>query len=142
MTATPNSFVTPQTPVGTSVSVSTANTTRVNITANATQLSAGNVVALFGSNTNGILIDSIEVMPTGNTTTNVVRIWSWDTSVARLVDEFQISAATPANTTAIVPYIHYYSVAGRPWELTANQILYASTNNTEGYTVTAFGGAL
>jgi hypothetical protein len=124
MAASPNFAATPR--VG-AIAISTADTSRTAPT---------NVGTVFTAGASGSRIDEINVVATGTTTANVVRLFLYDGSAYFLLQEVLIAALTPSATIPVVTYTSTYSNLMLPsgWSLRA------TTNNAEAYAVTAFGG--
>ena len=112
---------------GASVNISTADTSRTSPTSVGTVFSAG---------TNGSRIDEIDIIATGITTSNVVRLWLYSGSTYYLFQEVIVSAITPSTTQAVFSSTLTFNNLMLPngWSLRA------TTNNAESYNVTAFGG--
>ena len=138
VTATP---IFAQTPFASSLSMTaqTACTTRApTATAN---LAGANIIEFVTTSTNGLRIDSIQVNACGTSMTtanaaNIVGIWLWDGTIARLINEILVTAVTPsASATAAFTTTLVYT---QPLNLPAAFTLYASV----GVTTTAAGTAL
>lgn len=124
MATAPNFAATPR--VG-AVGISTAETSRTAPT---------NVETVFTAGSSGSRIDEINVVATGTTTANVVRLFLFDGTNYFLMQEVLIAELTPSATTPVVTYTSTYSNLMLPngWSLRA------TTNNAESYEVLAFGG--
>jgi hypothetical protein len=124
MATSPNFAATPK--VG-AVGISSAETSRTAPT---------NVGTVFTAGASGSRIDEINVVATGTTTANVVRLFLFDGTTYFLLQEVLIAALTPSVTAPIVTYTSTYSNLMLPntWSLRA------TTNNAEAYRVIAFGG--
>jgi hypothetical protein len=124
MATAPNFAATPR--VG-AIGISSAETSRTTPT---------NVGTVFTAGASGSRIDEINVVATGTTTANVVRLFLFDGTTYFLLQEVLIAALTPSVTAPIVTYISTYSNLMLPntWSLRA------TTNNAEAYRVIAFGG--
>ena len=84
-----------------SLTAQTACTTRAPIAT--ADLGTNNLVELVGISTNGRRIDVIRVKASGTSITtanaaNLLQIWWWDGTTARLYDEIPITAVTPSTT--------------------------------------------
>lgn len=112
---------------GTSVNISTADTSRTSPTSVGTVFSAG---------TNGSRIDEIDIIATGITTSNVVRLWLYSGSTYYLFQEVVVPAITPSTAQAVFSSTLTFNNLMLPngWSLRA------TTNNAESYNVIAFGG--
>ena len=129
-------------PAGTSpVFVATPKSYEVRIaTANAGRDGTGTLGTLATGVANGSVVQAIRVQADGTTTAGVVRIFlTADTGTTkRLLKELLIPAVTPSTT------IEAFSIEWAPTEPIilngASYVLYASTNNAEGFVVLAVGG--
>jgi hypothetical protein len=124
MATSPNFAATPRV---SAVAISTADTSRTAPT---------NVGTVFTAGSSGSRIDEINVVATGATTANVVRLFLYDGTTYFLLQEVLVAALTPTVNAPVVTYISTYSNLMLPngWSLTA------TTNNAENYVVMAFGG--
>jgi len=124
MATTPNFAATPRASIG---QLSTGDTSRTAPTSVATVFTAGS---------SGSRIDEIDITATGTTTSNVVRLFLYNGSTYFLLQEVLITAITPS---ASVP-VYTTSITFNNLMLPSGYSLRATTNNTETYNVTAFGG--
>jgi hypothetical protein len=124
MAVAPNFAATPK--VG-AATISTADTSRTAPT---------NAATVFTAGSSGSRIDEVNVVATGTTAANVVRLFVHDGTSFFLLQEVLIAALTPSASSPVVTYTFTYNNLMLPsgWSLRA------STNNAEGYVVTAFGG--
>lgn len=124
MATSPNFAATPK--VG-CVAISTADTSRTTPT---------NFGIVFTAGSSGSRIDEVNIVATGATTANVVRLFLYNGTEYFLLQEVMIAALTPSNIAPVVTYVSTFSNLMLPsgWSLRA------STNNSEGYDVNAFGG--
>jgi hypothetical protein len=95
-----------------------------------------NVVTIFTAGSSGSRIDEIDITATGTTTSNVVRLWIYNGSTYYLFQEVIVSAITPSVTQAVFSS----TLTFNNFMLPSGYSLRATTNNTEGYVVAAFGG--
>lgn len=109
------------------VSIGTADTNRVTPTTFGTLVTAG---------TSGSRIDELTVTATGTTTANVVRVFLYSGTTYYLAEEIMVSAVTPSVTQAVFSSTLTFNsfVIPTGWSVVV------TTNNTETYHVTAFGG--
>lgn len=115
-------------------SITTGLTTRANITG------TSGLTQLVASATNGQRIDRIRVMSNSAISTpnsaNIVRVWIYDGTTARLFDEIVTTAVTPSATVAgFVSDTSYSSFV-----IPANYSVYVSCHTTDAYNVIGFGG--
>lgn len=124
MATAPNFAATPRC---SSVSISTADTSRTAPT---------NVGTLFTAGASGSRIDEIDIAAAGTSTANVVRIFVFNGSTYFLLQEVLITAITPSATVAaFTTAITFNSLV-----LPSGSSIRVTTNNAETYHVTAFGG--
>jgi len=138
-----------QTPFASSLSMTaqTACSTRAS-TATAS-LAGANIIEFVTTSTNGLRIDSIQVNAcgTGITTANaanIVGIWLWDGTTARLINEILVTAVTPS-ASAVAAFTTTLTYA-QPLNLPLTYKLFATVGVTTtaagtALQVTAFGGA-
>lgn len=124
MATTPNFAATPRCGVGT---ISTADTSRTAPT---------NVVTIFTAGSNGSRIDEIDINATGTTTSGVVRLFIYDGSSYFLFQEILVTEITPSTTVSTFASTNTYNNLMLP----SGHSLRATTNNSESFTVIAFGG--
>ena len=138
VTATP---IFAQTPYAVSLSMTAQTACSTRAPTATASLAGANIIAFVPTSTNGLRIDSIQVNAcgTGITTANaanIVGIWLWDGTNARLINEILVTAVTPsASATAAFTTTLVYT---QPLNLPAAFTLYASV----GVTTTAAGTAL
>lgn len=106
-------------------------------TANTNRDGTGTIVNVFNAGPNGSRIEFIDIIPTGSTTNNVVRIFLNDGSVNRLYDEVLIPLTT-VSVTEKVP--KQTLVFNQNFVLPPGWSIRASTNNAETYVVLVVGG--
>lgn len=124
MASTPSFAATPKTGV---VSIGTADTSRTAPT---------NVGTVFSAGANGSRIDEVSVVAAGTTTAGVVRLFIYNGSAYFLLREVLVSAVTPSTSNQV-----FSSVIGfNNFVLPTGYSLRATTNNSETFHVTAFGG--
>jgi hypothetical protein len=109
------------------VAISTADTSRTAPTSVGTAFTAGS---------SGSRIDEIDIVATGTTTANVVRLWIYTGSTYFLLQEVLVSAITPSVTQAVFST----TLTFNNFMLPSGYSLRATTNNAEGYNVMVFGG--
>jgi hypothetical protein len=95
-----------------------------------------NVVTIFTAGASGSRIDEVDIVATGTTTSGVVRLWIYNGTTYFLFQEILVTAITPSTSVAVFSSISTYN----NFMLPSGFSLRATTNNTEGFTVTAFGG--
>ena len=95
-----------------------------------------NVVTIFTAGSSGSRIDEVDIVATGTTTAGVVRLWIYNGTTYYLFQEILVTPITPSTTIAVFSSISTYN----NFMLPSGYSLRATTNNTEGFTVTAFGG--
>ena len=146
VTATP---IFAQTPYAVSLSMTAQTACSTRAPTATASLAGANIIAFVPTSTNGLRIDSIQVNAcgTGITTANaanIVGIWLWDGTIARLINEILVTAVTPsASATAAFTSTLTFT---QPLNLPAAFTLYASVGVTTtaagtALQVTAFGGA-
>lgn len=97
----------------------------------------GTLYDVVTAGANGTRIDHAEIVATGTTTNNVVRLFLYNGTSNFLYREILITAITPSTTVAVASAIVTFTnglVIPTGWKLRA------STNNAESYNVFAFGG--
>ena len=95
-----------------------------------------NPVTIFTAGSSGSRIDEIDIIATGTTTANVIRLWIYNGTTYYLFQEILVTAITPSVTQAVFSSISTFN----NFMLPTGYSLRATTNNTEGYNVIAFGG--
>jgi hypothetical protein len=95
-----------------------------------------NVVTVFTAGASGSRIDEVNIIATATTTAGVVRLWIYDGTTYYLFEEILVSAITPS--TAIATY--NTTLTFNNFMLPTGHSLRATTNNSEGFNVIAFGG--
>ncbi len=146
VTATP---IFAQTPFASSLSMTAQTACSTRAPTATASLAAANIVEFVATSTNGLRIDSIQVNAcgTGITTANaanIVGIWLWDGTTARLINEILVTAVTPsASATAAFTTTLVYA---QPLNLASTYKLFATVGVTTtaagtALMVTAFGGA-
>jgi hypothetical protein len=126
MTTTPQFASTVKTGV---VSIGTAETSRGATTPT-------NFGILITAASNGTRIDEITIVATGTTTAGVVRIFVYNGSTYYLLREVLVSAITPSTTVAVFSSTLVFSNLVIP----STYSIRVTTNNSETFHVTAFGG--
>lgn len=124
MATTPNFASTVRAAAG---ALSTADTSRTAPTT---------VVTIFTAGASGSRIDEVNVIATGTTTAGVVRLWLYTGSVYYLIEEVLVTAITPSTTVASFST----TLTFNNFMLPSGHSLRATTNNSEGFNVIAFGG--
>jgi hypothetical protein len=115
------------TPKASSAALSTGDTSRTAPTS---------VGIVYTAGASGSRIDEVWITGTGTTTANVVRLFIYTGSTYYLLQEVLISAITPSATvTAFSTTLTFNNLV-----IPSGYSLRATTNNTETYAVTAFGG--
>jgi hypothetical protein len=95
-----------------------------------------NVVTVFTAGSSGSRIDEINIIATATTTAGVVRLWIYNGTTYYLFEEILVSAATPSTTVAT----YNTTLTFNNFMLPTGHSLRATTNNSEGFNVIAFGG--
>lgn len=95
-----------------------------------------NPVTIFTAGASGSRIDEVNITATGTTTANVIRLWIYTGSAYFLFQEILITAFTPSTTVSVFQTTLTFNNLMLP----SGHSLRATTNNTEGYNVIAFGG--
>lgn len=124
MATTPAFASTPKTGV---VSIGTADTSRTTPTSVGTVFSAGS---------SGSRIDEVSVVAAGTTTAGVVRLFVYNGSAYFLLREVLVSAITPSTSTAVFSQ----TLGFNNFVLPTGYSLRATTNNSDIFHITAFGG--
>jgi hypothetical protein len=118
------------TPATAQVQIATANTARDGTGTLGTVLTAG---------TNGSRIDELVICAAGTTTAGVVRLFVYDGTNTRLMQELLIPAVTPSTTVAA----YYLKLTNLNLILKSGWALKAGTNNAETFNIIAtFAGDL
>lgn len=118
------------TPNALPVTVSTANTNRDG---------TGTLVTVVTAGANGSRITALKIAAQGTTTAGVIRYFVTDAAGAnpKLFEERLVSAVTPSTTVKV--FEDHWTI-DEPLILASGQLLRASTNNAESFTVQAFAG--
>ena len=95
-----------------------------------------NVVTVFTAGSSGSRIDEINIIATATTTAGVVRLWIYNGTTYYLFEEILVSAVTPSTTVAT----YNTTLTFNNFMLPTGHSLRATTNNSEGFNVIAFGG--
>ena len=95
-----------------------------------------NVVTIFTAGSSGSRIDEVNITATGTSTSNVVRLWIYTGTTYYLFEEVIVTATTPSVTQAVFSTTLTYN----NFMLPSGYSLRATTNNSEGYALTVFGG--
>lgn len=110
--------------------ISTANTNRDGT-------GTGPATAILTGVANGTKIEEIIIQAQVTTTAGMVRIYIYDGSAARLIDEVVVSAITVG---AAVPAFRASRIYTNLWLPSASHSITASTHNAETFNVHVFGG--
>ena len=105
-------------------------------TADTSRTAPTTVVTIYTAGASGSRIDSVNVVATGTTTAGVVRLFIYDGTNYRLFQEVLVSATTPSVSVPVFSA----SLSFNTFLLPSGYSLRATTNNTEGFNVIAFGG--
>jgi hypothetical protein len=105
-------------------------------TADTSRTAPTTVVTVFTAGASGSRIDEVNVIATGTTTAGVVRLWLYTGSVYYLIEEVLVTAITPSTTVAAFST----TLTFNNFMLPSGHSLRATTNNSEGFNVVAFGG--
>lgn len=130
MTNTPVFAQTPKLFVATLTSP-TAVTSRANITGTT------GLTKLTDLQTNGLRVDSIQVVSKGTSSAGIVFVWLYDGTTSYLWDQIDISAVTGSTTLDSVQVSKTYTSTN----LTPTQQLYVSISVTQDVNVYCNGGA-
>lgn len=95
-----------------------------------------NPVTIFLAGASGSRIDEVDIVATGTTTSGVVRLWIYNGTTYFLLQEILVSAITPSVSTAVFSAVYTFNNLMLP----SGYSLRATTNNSESFTVIAFGG--
>jgi hypothetical protein len=138
VTATP---IFAQTPFASSLSMTAQTACSTRAPTATASLAAANIVEFVATSTNGLRIDSIQVNACGTgistaNAANIVGIWLWDGTTARLINEILVTAVTPS-ASAVAAFTTTFTFA-QPLNLPSTYKLFASV----GVTTTAAGTAL
>lgn len=109
------------------VSIATADTSRTAPT---------NVGTLVTAAANGTRIDEITITAAGTSTANVIRIFLYNGTTYFLYEEVLVSAITPSTSLASFTTTLTFNSLVIP----TNWSVRVTTNNSETYHVSAFGG--
>lgn len=102
-------------------------------TANTATNGTGTIVDLVSGSTNGTRIDHIVVEAVGSTTAGMIRFFTYNGGVWRLIKEIAVPLTTAAATT-----LKWTAVLNMPALYVGNnQKLGVATNNAETFTVNA-----
>ena len=146
VTATP---IFAQTPYATSLSMTAQTACSTRAPTATASLAGANIIEFVTTSTNGLRIDSIQVNACGTgistaNAANIVGIWLWDGTIARLINEILVTAVTPsASAVAAFTTTLLYT---QPLTLPSTYKLFATVGVTTtaagtALMVTAFGGA-
>lgn len=94
------------------------------------------VVTVFTAGSSGSRIDEINIIATATTTAGVVRLWIYNGTTYYLFEEILVSAITPSTSVATFNT----TLTFNNFMLPTGHSLRATTNNSEGFNVIAFGG--
>lgn len=130
MTNTPVFAQTPKLFVATLTSP-TAVTSRANITGTT------GLTELTDLQTNGLRVDSIQVVSKGTSSAGIVFVWLYDGTTSYLWDQIDISAVTGSTTLDSIAVSKTYTSKN----LTPSQQLYVSISVTQDVNVFLDGGA-
>lgn len=116
----------------------TANTGLAQIsTANTNLDGSGTLGSVITGASNGTIIQNITIKSTGTTTSGMIRLFLYDGSNTRLLEEIPVRATTPSATA------HSFSTSidfeGKGFFLKSGWILKASTEKGETFNITAEG---
>jgi hypothetical protein len=108
-------------------------------TANTNRDGTGTIATIFTAGSNGSRIEMVEIQATVTTTAGMVRLFIHDGSNARLLREQPITANTVSATNpAFMIAIPFGDMS--PLLLANGYSLRASTEKTETFNITVFGG--
>ncbi len=127
MTANINPLFTLTPNIG-AITISTANTNRDG---------TGTLGTVLTSGVNGTRIDRVEIIATGNTTNNVIRLFIDNGSTKKLEKEILVPLTTPG--TLVLTYLGTVNYPNG-LVLPSGYFLDASTNAAESYNIIAFSG--
>lgn len=114
----------------------TANTGMAQVTTGNSNLdgSGSGVVSILTAASNGTLVPTITVKATGATTEGMIRIFLYDGTNTRLLNEIHVPANTPGATNPAFEYVWNCNL-----KLKASWIIKATTQNTETFNIIAEG---
>ena len=146
VTATP---IFAQTPFASSLSMTAQTACSTRAPTATASLAAANIIEFVTTSTNGLRIDSIQVNACGTgistaNAANIVGIWLWDGTIARLINEILVTAVTP-RASAVAAFTTTFTFS-TPLSLPSTYKLFATVGVTTtaagtALMVTAFGGA-
>ena len=125
MAAAPIFIGTPKSPT---VQIATANTLRDG---------TGTLGTVYTAGASGARIDRLNITATGTTTAGMIRLFLFDGTNNRLIQEQPVVAVTPSAT---MPAYTADIVFDQGLTITAAFVLRASTNNAETFNVTVTNG--
>lgn len=134
MAATPNSIITPQTPV---IGIATL-TSATPITSRANITGTTGLTQLTPTSSNGKALGAITVKAKATSVASNLFIWLYNGTTSFLIDEIDVAAVTAANTADSFLITRSYS----GWNLPATYQLYVSQTVATDLNVFAFGGDL
>ena len=130
VTATP---IFAQTPFASSLSMTAQTACSTRAPTATASLAGANIIEFVTTSTNGLRIDSIQVNACGASMTtanaaNIVGIWLWDGTTARLINEILVTAVTPSasataafTTTCCPTPMHTSEPGGEVWGAAASR---------------------
>ena len=146
VTATP---IFAQTPFASSLSMTAQTACSTRAPTATASLAAANIVEFVTTSTNGLRIDSLQVNACGTgistaNAANIVGIWLWDGTIARLINEILVTAVTPS-ASAVAAFTSTLTFT-QPLNIPSTYKLFATVGVTTtaagtALQVTAFGGA-
>lgn len=95
-----------------------------------------NVVTVFTAGASGSRIDEVNIIATATTTAGVVRLWIYNGTTYYLFEEILVSPITPSTIISTFNTVLTFN----NFMLPTGHSLRATTNNSEGFNVIAFGG--
>ena len=138
-----------QTPFAFSLSMTAQTACSTRAPTATASLAGANIIEFVTTSTNGLRIDSIQVNACGTgistaNAANIVGIWLWDGTIARLINEILVTAVTPS-ASAVAAFTTTLTYA-QPLNLPSTYKLFATVGVTTtaagtALQVTAFGGA-
>ena len=138
-----------QTPFASSLSMTAQTACSTRAPTATASLAGANIIEFVTTSTNGLRIDSIQVNACGTgistaNAANIVGIWLWDGTIARLINEILVTAVTPS-ASAVAAFTTTLTYA-QPLNLPSTYKLFATVGVTTtaagtALQVTAFGGA-
>ncbi len=105
--------------------------------------STGQVTVITGAGSIGTQVDRVVIEAAGTTTRGMVRLFIFDNSATyNLYKEIEVPAQTPASTNETWRYVVENEDSSPLFTLPPSYQVVATTQNSETFTLNAFGGDL